>query len=132
MSGMSTRIEDLPGPAAEDILPDVELPPNLPGGLPTVERVESPLAVRDINTNVEVSVHKKKDEAGWSIGNEVNEENALLIALFIAASMQHVDGVLGRVPYLPKTGVGVHITKGILFAAVFVLAKRYILPKVKL
>jgi len=116
---MATRIEDLPGPS------QLEHPPsNIVAGTANVSKKRVSFADETDNRSLWVKI---KDE--------INEENALIAILIFASALPSVTSHFKSIPILGPyasndvmTGI---VSAGILML-VYIIAKIYVLPQIKL
>lgn len=146
---MSTRIDDLPGPSS--------IPENIRGDLSQIQndiRHEDKYELQqqqprsNINMNIKKKVHFKDDDEYIDedeydntpsflsiVKSEINEENLLLLVLLIIICRPELDLYMTMIPmmgsYLSNSSLLLLITKSVLILILFILAKHYILPKIK-
>ena len=125
---MSTKIDDLP-------VPDFKLKPE--SSVKKSVRFEN--EPQNDHTGAEVQKGAfKEDQTKHTTGKIgfvtelINEENLLLIGVLYLATLSLIDTFLGKIPGISLSGVWLTLTKCILLMILYVAAKRFILPKIKL
>ena len=149
---MSTKIEDLPGPAFDELQGSAVIPDDILGDLKFIKNDQESyrqMEMLDENqSNVKMNVKKRvrfsDDEDIETFENEnvfdffknlLSEENILLLILFLLSSQTDFDRYPRSIPYLGSyidNPLIFTIIKCILLVLSFVLTKKFILPKIKL
>lgn len=142
---MSTNIDDLPGPSDEmnmdidmgmDMDMDMELeefeqtisdtPTSTPNFIPTLTPSTIKMDIKKVNN---------KDEGLFDIiKSEVNETNLLIIILFFIASISFFDEYIKKLLIslsFNTNSLTLAIVKSILLLLIFILAKYFLLPYIK-
>lgn len=143
MSAMSTSIDDLPGGT---------VPPELTRELRNdIENISNPqyvgqpddLKVQPTNSNIKANVKRvsfadeqeEQQDLLSSLKNEINEENILLLTLLLAAALPSFNQYVKDFPLIGSYATSEFMTsiiKAALLIILFIVAKLFILPKIKL
>jgi hypothetical protein len=152
---MSTKIEDLPGPAFNEqqgVIPD-----DILGDLNSIKNDQDSyrqMEMMDENpSNVKMNVKKRvrfnnaedtedtietfenEESIIFFIKNLLSEENVLLLILFLLSSQTDFDRYPRSIPYLGDyidNPLIFTIIKCILLVLSFVVTKKFVLPRIKL
>jgi hypothetical protein len=137
---MSTNIDDLPGPKDEinmenlDNLDEIEgfeqAIPNNPTSTPNITYTPN-----SIKMDIKKISKDSNDESIFDIiKSEVNETNLLILVLFFIASIsffdEYIKKLLASVSFNTNT-LTLAIIKSILLLLIFILAKYWLLPYIK-
>lgn len=146
---MSTRIDDLPGPP--QMSPDEIVQSNTQhnsNSNSTNLHDDTKYEERNNETNIKANIKKKvhfsdeieylenKNEysiTDW-LKSEINEENLMFVILIYLAGLPSLDNQILRIPYVEQylgNEFILGIIKALILLIIFVISKRYILPKLK-
>jgi hypothetical protein len=114
------------------------------------EQMQNDSGVQNIKMNVKKKV-RFEDEDGMdnyldddyeetgvvaSIKNEINEENILILGILFLASSEYINKYIYKLPVLGVKIIGnklfFSLTKTVLVFLVFVLVKKFLLPRIKI
>jgi hypothetical protein len=141
---MSTNIADLPGPKPEEfedeeyeyeeeMMEEEELQPQQQ--LPREAYYEQPSSIKMDIKKVKRKVQEEESMFDM-IKREVNEENLLILVILYIASTSLLDEyakkVLSFVSMNNSSSMIVNIVKCVMLLLVFIIAKNYLLPYLKL
>lgn len=127
---MSTNIDDLPEPI-DEIEMELEEFEQIPSNTPTPTPILTPSSIKmDIK-----KVNNNKDEGIFDlIKSEVNEQNLLILILFLIASISFFDEYIKKLLIslsFNTNSLTLAIVKSILLLLLFILAKYLLLPYIK-
>lgn len=141
---MATNIDDLPGPLPEDLLNDID---DIKDKLQDNNRLDY---IEPNNSNVRADMKKRvhfnddvdnttsKKEHPSLLGflkSQVNEENAVLLIIIFAASLPQLTVYIKNAPLIggyATSDFATGLLKAALLLVLFVLVKKYVLPKIRL
>ena len=156
---MSTKIEDLPGPAFNETfnehqgtLPIRGIPDDILGDIKSIKNDQESyrqMEMMDENqSNVKMNVKKhvrfsedietfenEQENILFFFKNLLSEENVLLLILFLLSSQTDFDRYPRSIPYLGSyidNPLIFTLIKCILLVLSFVLTKKFVLPRIKL
>jgi hypothetical protein len=150
---MSTKIEDLPGPAFNETFNERQgIPNDILGDIKSIKndqesyRQMEMLDENQSNVKMNVKKHVRFSEDIETFENEqenilvlfknlLSEENVLLLILFLLSSQTDFDRYPRSIPYLGSyidNPLIFTLIKCILLVLSFVLTKKFILPRIKL
>ena len=151
---MSTRIDDLPGPIPEDVRGDLNLIQDDILSHQQTQQLQQPELQQqelqqylnpnqsNIKMNIKKKVHFKEDfETDQDESNpltflqsQINEDNLLLLIILVMSSRTEIDNYLVNIlpSYFSNSIVLLTLIKCSLMLIVYILAKKYLLPKIKL
>jgi hypothetical protein len=122
---MSTKIDDLPGPIPQEVQHEIQQ-----------LQQTSATEIQELPSNIKVNVKKRVHFADeqFTLSSFLNEENLLIYGFLFIATLPSITGYVHKLPIIGMYASGDLMT-GILKAAIllvlFVLAKIYLLPKLK-
>jgi hypothetical protein len=148
---MSTNIADLPGPVSEEIEDNVSqksfedvqerIEPQVQRRhIPKEKLYEQPSRIKMDIKKVNKAKYKAKDkteERGLFdiIKNEVNEKNLLILMVLYIASTPLIDNyvkkILNLISFNTSSSLVVNILKCVILLLVFILAKHFLLPYIR-
>jgi len=151
MSAMSTRIDDLPGAQSnapglpDDIQQDIQELNQMQDSIAN-SHTDSPHKIEPYESNIKADIRKRvrftdenKDNEQSSEGifdvikNEINEENILLLAVLLVASMPAWTGYINQfLPGYTSDSWSMMLIKAGLMLVIFIIAKHYLLPYIKI
>lgn len=122
---MSTKIDDLPGPIPEEVKHDINNLQKTQSSpqFPERENASDHVTYNQIEptkSNVSINITKKtNEEAGYisklieNLKSLLNEDNLILLSLFVLASLPFLNGYLMYIPF-----VGNYMTNDIIIAPI--------------
>lgn len=153
---MSTKIDDLPGPLPDDVKNDIHLlqgemkinvPSNENNNKQNVIDITNQQKLQNLqvdnNTNITLDIKKKpntqeqqKDEGILTIlKNEINEDNLLLCVIIFMGTYQPLTQYVQKLPIIGNYASGNIMTgliKTLLLILIYIIAKIYILPRIRI
>jgi hypothetical protein len=128
---MSTKIDDLPGPAFN------EIPTEIQNELYQLQQTNA-TEIQDIPSNVTVNLKKRVHFADeieeLQLSSLLNEDNLFFFVFLFIATLPSLSKYVHKIPIIGSYASGDMMTGVIKAAVLFVLflyAKTYILPKIK-
>ena len=149
MSNMSTRIDDLPGPQPnepglpDDIQQDIQELNQLQESINN-SQTNSTQQIEPYESNIKADIRKRvrfaeenKEQNPESvvdiIKNEINEENMLLLAVLLIASLPTITEYIQRlIPGYTSDSWAMMLIKATLMLVLFIVSRRYLLPYIKI
>ncbi|NBO99433.1 MAG: hypothetical protein EBU90_04800 [Proteobacteria bacterium] len=147
MSAMSTRIDDLPGAQsnAPGLPDDIQQELNQMQDSIANSQTDPPTQIEPYESNIKADIRKRvrftdenKDNEQSPEGifdvikHEINEENMLLLAVLLLASVPAWSAYIQQLlPGYTSDSWSMMLIKAGLMLVIFILAKRYLLPHIK-
>jgi hypothetical protein len=122
---MSTKIDDLPGPIPQEVQQEIQQ-----------LQQNTATEIQELPSNIKVNVKKRVHFADekLTLSSFLNEENLMFFGFLFIATLPSVTSYVHKVPIIGAYASGDLMTgalKAALLLILFLLAKIYLLPKIK-
>lgn len=133
MSTMSSKIDDLPN--SNVLPPDIQTELEDLQKMDTKSNIKANIKKVSFQEESQTQSHTKSKGFFEYIQSEINEENVLLIVIFIIASLPYMNNYINKIPFIGEyatTDLLTAVLKSFILFVIYIICKFFILPKLKL